>query len=166
VRGLSLLQYTTCSIVDFSGGTVKVTEQGLEAVEANIKSRKPGPCPRVHTITRRGVQAGGVPGRMAIGERLGLEQSLEVSVVAPNGLIVITGVEATDAETAEVFDNDLNLVGNEFPIRLESFRLRGDLKPQRTYLISIHFHSSPEPVEARISISAPDAKSLLILRLE
>jgi hypothetical protein len=85
--------------------------------------------------------------------------------VASNGLIVITGVEASDAETADVLDNDRKLVGNEVPIRLESFRLSGDLKPGRTYLISIHFHSAPEPVEVPISISALDAKSLLIVRL-
>jgi len=48
---LSLLHYATCSIVTFSGGTVKVTEQGLEAAEANIESRKPGPCPHMHKIS-------------------------------------------------------------------------------------------------------------------
>lgn len=164
---LSLLHYTTCSIVDFSGGTVKVTEQGLEAVEANIKSRKRGPCARVHTITRRGVVGAGVPIiSSVIKPSPKVEQSSEVSVVAPNGLIVVTGVDATDAETAAVLDNDRKVVGSEVPIRLESFRLSGDLKPGRTYLISIHFHSSLEPVEVPISISATDVKSLLILRLE
>jgi hypothetical protein len=91
---------------------------------------------------------------------------LQVSLVAPNGLIVITGAEPADAETAEVLDNDRKLVGSEVPIRLESFRLSGDLKSRHTYIISIHFRSWPEPVEIPISISAPGAKSLLILRLE
>src|ERR1700704_6460435 len=43
---LSLLHYKTCSIVAFSGGTVRGTRGGLEAADANIKSRKPGPCSR------------------------------------------------------------------------------------------------------------------------
>src|SRR5260370_40723123 len=51
---LSLLHYATCSIVTFSGGTVKVTEQGLEAAEANIESSKRGPCPHTHKISLAG----------------------------------------------------------------------------------------------------------------
>ena len=41
---LSLLHYATCSIVTFTGGTVKVSEQSLDAPDADIESRKPGPC--------------------------------------------------------------------------------------------------------------------------
>jgi hypothetical protein len=82
-------------------------------------------------------------------------------------LIVITGVIASDAETAEVLDNDRKLVGSEVPIRLESFRLSGDLKPRHTYIISINFQRWPgRPIEIPISIVASDAKrSLLIVRL-
>src|SRR6266571_6438127 len=51
---LSLLHYATCSIVSFLGGMVKVTEQGLDAAEVNVESKKPGPCPRVHNISLAG----------------------------------------------------------------------------------------------------------------
>jgi hypothetical protein len=47
---LALLHYATCDIVSFSGGTVNVTTQGLQAAEANVQGKMPGPCPRLHQI--------------------------------------------------------------------------------------------------------------------
>ena len=163
---LSLFHYKTCSIVDFSGRTVNVTEQGLEAAKANIKSRKQGPCLHVHEIARidgRAVQPGGARIlRSPSVQSLKIELSSEVSVVAANGLIVIAGAEAPDADWAEVRDSKGKLVGSRIPIRLDSFRLSGDLKQGSIYLIRI---SLAEPIEVPISISEPDTKSLLIVRL-
>ena len=156
---LSLLHYATCSIVTFSGGTVKVTEQGLEADEANIESRKPGPCPRVHKISLSGPgPLGGV-----IVSRGDPRVYLEV---APDGMVVISGPGAADAVSADVIDENRMLVDGQIPIRYESFRLNGALAPRRSYLINIHFSGRTEPVEVPVSISGSSTKGLLILRLE
>jgi hypothetical protein len=158
---LSLLHYATCSIVTFSGGTVKVTEQGLEAAEANIESRKPGPCPHTHKISLAGPGplGGGIVSR-------GLGDQAQYAEVAPDGLVVITGARAANAVSADVLDSNRNLVDRDIPIRQESFRLSGVLPPRRPYYINIHFRGRSEPVEVPISILASDAKGLLILRLE
>src|SRR6266480_2355086 len=81
---LSLLHYATCSIVTFSGGTVKVSEQGLEAEEVNIESRKPGPCPRVHRISLGGPGplGGGIVSR-------GMSDASQYADVASDGVVVI-----------------------------------------------------------------------------
>jgi hypothetical protein len=158
---LSLLHYATCSIVTFSGGTVKVTEQGLEAAEANIESTKPGPCPHTHKISLAGPGplGGGIVSR-------GPSDPSEYAEVAPDGLVVITGARSANAVTADVLDSNRRLVDRDIPIRQQSFRLSGVLPPRRPYYISIHFHGRSQAVEVPISILASNAKGLLILRLE
>ena len=161
---LSLLHYATCSIVTLTGGTVQVTEQGLEAAESNIESRKPGPCPRVHRIALGGPGplGGGIVSR-------GINES-QYADVASDGLVVITGARASNAVTADVLDSNRRLVEGDIPIRQESFRLSGLLPPRRPYFITIHFRGRKNPVEVPVSISASNAasnaKALLILRLE
>ena len=158
---LSLLHYATCSIVTLTGGTVQVTEQGLEAAESNIESRKPGPCPRVHKISLRGPGplGGGIVSR-------GTHDESQYADVASDGLVVITGARASNAVTADVLDSNRRLVEGDIPIRQESFRLSGLLPPRRPYFITIHFRGRSNPVEVPVSISASNAKALLILRLE
>ena len=158
---LSLLHYATCSIVTFSGGTVKVTEQGFEAAEANIESKKPGPCPHTHKISLAGPGplGGGIVSR-------GPRDPSEYAEVAPDGLVVITGARSANAVTADVLDSNRRLVDRDIPIRQQSFRLSGVLPPRRPYYLSIHFRGRSQPVEVPISILASDAKGLLILRLE
>jgi hypothetical protein len=159
---LSLLHYASCSIVTFSGGTVTVNEQSLEAAEANIESRKPGPCPHVHKISLagQGPLGGGIVSRAISGA------PSEYADVAPDGLVVITGTRAANATSADVLDWNRRLVDGDIPIREGSFRLNGVLPPRRPYFISIHFREGNDPVEVPISISASNAKGLLILRLE
>jgi hypothetical protein len=158
---LSLLHYATCSIVTLTGGTVQVTEQGLEAAESNIESRKPGPCPRVHKISLGGPGplGGGIVSR-------GMSDASQYADVASDGLVVITGARASNAVSADVLDSNRRLVEGDIPIRQESFRLSGLLPPRRPYFITIHFRGRSEPVEVPVSISASNAKALLILRLE
>src|SRR5438105_3087280 len=159
---LSLLHYASCSIVTFSGGTVKVSEQGLEGDEANIESRTPGPCPRVHKIALGGPGplGGGIVSR-------GINRDpVDYTDIAADGLVVITGARSANAVTADVLDSNRMLVERDIPIRQESFRLSGVLPPRRPYYINIHFRGRSEPVEVPISILASDAKGLLILRLE
>lgn len=159
---LSLLHYATCSIVSFSGGTVKVTEQGLEAAEANIESRQPGPCPHTHKIALAGPGplGGGIVAR-------GINRDpAEYADIASDGLVVITGAQAAGAVTADVLDSNRRLVDGDIPIRQESFRLNGALPPRRPYFINIHFRGRNEPLEVPIAISASNGKGLLILRLE
>jgi hypothetical protein len=159
---LSLLHYATCSIVTFSGGTVKVTEQGLEAAEANIESSKRGPCPHTHKISLAGP---GPLGGGIVSRGMSHDQS-EYAEITPDGLVVITGARSANAVTADVLDSNRMLVDRDIPIRQESFRLSGALPPRRPYYINIHFRGRSEPVEVPISILASDAKGLLILRLE
>gem|GEM_PF-4617859 len=159
---LSLLHYATCSIVTFSGGTVRVTEQGLEAAETNIESRKPGPCPHTHKISLAG---SGPLGGGIVSRGISHDQS-QYAEVAPDGLVVITGARSADAVTADVLDSNRMLVDRDIPIRQKSFRLSGVLPPRRPYYISIHFRGRSEPVEVPVSILASDAKGLLILQLE
>ena len=159
---LSLLHYATCSIVTFSGGTVRVTEQGLEAAETNIESRKPGPCPHTHKISLAGP---GPLGGGIVSRGIPHDQS-QYAEVAPDGLVVITGARSADAVTADVLDSNRMLVDRDIPIRQKSFRLSGVLPPRRPYYISIHFRGRSEPVEVPVSILASDAKGLLILQLE
>jgi hypothetical protein len=159
---LSLLHYATCSIVTFSGGTVKVTEQGLEAAEANIESTQPGPCPHTHKIALAGPGplGGGIVAR-------GINRDpVEYADLAADGLVVITGARSANAVSVDVLDSNRRLVDGDIPIRQESFRLSGVLPPRRPYYLSIHFRGRSEPVEVPISISASGAKGLLILRLE
>jgi hypothetical protein len=159
---LSLLHYATCSIVTFSGGTVKVTEQDLEAAETNIESRKPGPCPHTHKISLAGP---GPLGGGIVSRGISHDQSTYAEV-APDGLVVITGARSADAVTADVLDLNRMLVDRDIPIHQQSFRLSGVLPPRRPYYISIHFRGRSEPVEVPVSIFASDAKGLLILQLE
>ena len=159
---LSLLHYATCSIVTFSGGTVKVTEQGLEAAEANIESTQRGPCPHTHKISLAGP---GPLGGGIVSRGISRDPS-QYAEVAPDGLVVITGARSADAVTADVLDSNRMLVDRDIPIRQESFRLSGVLPPRRPYYISIHFRGRSEPVEVPVSILASDAKGLLILQLE
>jgi hypothetical protein len=159
---LSLLHYATCSIVTLTGGTVQVTEQGLEAAESNIESRKPGPCPRVHRISLGGP---GPLGGGIVSRGLSHDES-QYADVASDGLVVITGARASNAVTADVLDSNRRLVEGDIPIRQESFRLSGLLPPRRPYFITIHFRGRKNPVEVPVSISASNAKALLILRLE
>ena len=159
---LSLLHYATCSIVTFSGGTVRVTEQGLEAAETNIESRKPGPCPHTHKISLAGP---GPLGGGIVSRGIPHDQS-QYAEVAPDGLVVITGARSADAVTADVLDSNRRLVEGDIPIRQESFRLSGLLPPRRPYFITIHFRGRSNPVEVPVSISASNTKALLILRLE
>ena len=159
---LSLLHYATCSIVTFSGGTVKVTEQGLEAAETNIESRKPGPCPHTHKISLAGP---GPLGGGIVSRGISHDQS-KYAELTPDGLVVITGARSADAVTADVLDSNRMLVDRDIQIRQKSFRLSGVLPPRRPYFISIHFRGRSEPVEVPVSILASDAKGLLILQLE
>ena len=159
---LSLLHYGTCSIVTFSGGTVKVTEQGLEAAEANIESRKPGPCPHTHKISLAGP---GPLGGGIVSRGISHDQS-KYAELTPDGLVVITGARSADAVTADVLDSNRMLVDRAIPISQKSFRLSGVLPPRRPYYINIHFRGRSEPVEVPVSILASDAKGLLILQLE
>src|SRR5438132_11385023 len=48
---LSLIHCATCSIVTFSGGTVNVSEQGLEAEDVNIESTQSVRCAHVHKMS-------------------------------------------------------------------------------------------------------------------
>jgi len=159
---LSLLHYATCSIVTFSGGTVKVTEQGLEAAEANIESTKPGPCPRVHKISLGGP---GPLGGGIVSRGISHDESPYAEVTS-DGLVIIKGPRAASAVSADVLDSNRMLVAGDIPIRQESFRLNGTLPPKRPYFINIHFRGRRDPVEVPVSISASNAKGLLILRLE
>jgi hypothetical protein len=159
---LSLLHYATCSIVSFSGGTVKVTEQGLEAAEANIESRQPGPCPHTHKIALAGP---GALGGGIISRSINREPS-QYAEVATDGLIVITGARAASAVSADVLDSNRMLVAAEIPIQQESLRMNGSLPPRRPYFLSIHLRGRNEPVEVPISISTSNTKGLLILQLE
>jgi hypothetical protein len=159
---LSLLHYGTCSIVTFSGGTVKVSEQSLDAAEANIESRKPGPCPHVHKIALAGP---GPLGGGIVSRAISRDQQ-EYAEVASDGLVVITGARAANAARAEILDWNRMLVAGDIQIRDGSFRLNGTLPPKRPYFVNIQFRGGGEPVEVPISISASATKGLLILRLE
>jgi hypothetical protein len=159
---LSLLHYATCSIVTFSGGTVKVTEQGLEAAAANIESTQRGPCPHTHTISLAGP---GPLGGGIVSRGISRDPS-QYAEVAPDGLVVISGPRSANAVRADVLDSNRMLVDRDIPIRQESFRLSGVLPPRRPYYINIHFRGRSEPVEVPVSILASDTKGLLILRLE
>jgi len=167
---LALLHYATCDIVSFSGGTVTVTTQGLQAAEANVRGKVPGPCPRLHQISLNGPkpQGGGTVARFGGGPRQSeTSRQSEAALIPSDGAVVITGAEAANALSADVLDGDRKVVDGEIPIRDKSFRLSVALTPRRPYVISIHFSGRSEPVEVPISILASDAKrSLLILRVE
>jgi hypothetical protein len=158
---LSLLHYATCSIVTFSGGTVKVSEQGLDAAESNIESRKPGPCPHVHKIAMAGPGplGGGIVSRA-------ISRDPEYAEVASDGLVILTGPRAANAVSANILDSNRRTAASDIPIREESFRLDGSLPPKRPYFVHIHFRGRQEPVEVPISISASNTRALLILKLE
>jgi hypothetical protein len=127
---LSLLHYATCSIVTFSGGTVKVTEQGLEAEDVNIESTKSGPCPHVHKISLSGP---GPLGGGIVSRGISRDPS-QYAEVAPDGLVVITGAGAANAVSADVLDADRQRVNGEVLIYRESFRLNGALPSRRPLL--------------------------------
>jgi hypothetical protein len=158
---LSLLHYSTCTVVTFSGGTVAVSEQGLEAAATDILSKEPGPCPRTHKIAFAGPAplGGGIVAR-------GFNHDADYADIASNGLIVITGPHAADAISADILDSNRRPVEGSIPIRDESFRLSGALPPKRPYFVNIRFRGRSEPVEVPISIVASNSKSLLLLQLE
>ena len=159
---LSLLHYATCSIVTFTGGTVKVGEQSLDAAAADIESRKPGPCPHVHKIALAG------PGPLGGGivSRGMPHGSQEYAEVASDGLVVLAGARAAKAVRANILDSNRRRVAGDIPVHQRSIRLNGTLPPKRPYFVIIHFRGRSETVEVPISISASSTKALLILRLE
>jgi hypothetical protein len=159
---LSLLHYSTCSIVAFKGGTVHVTEQGLEAQEANIESSKPGPCPHVHKIALAGP---GPLGGGIVSRAIGQDPHPDVEVAA-DGMVVIKGDQAPKAVSVDVYDWKRILVAGGIAVENQSFQLNGTLPPRRPYYLSIHFAGRAEPTEVPIAISPANSKGLLILRFE
>lgn len=165
---LALLHYSTCSIVTFSGGVVKVTDQGLEAKQANIESAKPGPCPRVHKIALGGPAplGGGIVSR-AVGGARTTPVSGEVDVeVATDGVVVLRGTQAKSALSVDLLDANRNPALSGIRIEHQAFGLGGTLPARRPYFMRIHFAGRSEPVEVPIALLPPNAKGLVILRFE
>jgi len=116
---LALLHYATCDIVSFSGGTVTVTTQGLQAAKATVQGKVPGPCPRLHQISLHGpkAQGGGTVARFG-----GRPRQSEAALVPSDGAVVITGAEAAKALWVDVRDGERKVVQGGFRIRDKSFR--------------------------------------------
>src|SRR5262245_26523410 len=92
---LVLLHYPSCSLVTVSGGSVVVTQQGIDVEGARIKSESAGPCPRIHrfTLTGRSALGGAIVARGA---------AMPPLVLAPTSMVVITGDMAGEAISADI----------------------------------------------------------------
>lgn len=156
---VSLLHYTSCTIVTLVGGAATVSDEGITANVANIESTRPGPCPRVHKIAHKG------PGPLG-GVIVTRGDPMPPMDVAPDALIILSGAGFKDALSADVLDNNHNPVGNAISVRGQSFKLDNALAVKRAYLLRISFAGRSDTVELPFSISGRGSGGLLVLRLD
>jgi hypothetical protein len=156
---ISLLHYSSCTIVAVAGGTAIVTDQGIEAKATDVESRKPGPCPRLHRITHTG------PGPLGGVVVTRGEPKLYADVGADSE-VILSGGAAAEAIGVEVLDINRRPVDKRVAVRDASFKLDGTLAPRRSYVLRIAFSGRKEPLDVPVLVSPSNAANLLIIRLE
>jgi hypothetical protein len=156
---VSLLHYSSCTIVAVSGGTAVVTDKGIEAKATDVESRKPGPCPRLHRITHTG------PGPLGGVVVTRGEPKLYADVGADSE-VILSGSAAADAVGVEVLDVNRRPVDKRVAVRDASFKLDGTLTPRRSYVLQISFGGKKEPLDVPVLVSPSNTANLLIIRLE
>lgn len=156
---VSLLHYSSCTIVTVSGGIVTVTEGGVQAKPANIESSTPGPCPRVHRILHSG------PGPLG-GVVVTRGEPKPYADVAAVGEVVLSGKRAANAKSVEILDVNRNPIDRRLAVRDASFKLDGTLTAKRAYVLRVAFDDGGEPVDVQILVAPSNTANLLIVRLE
>jgi hypothetical protein len=156
---LSLLHYTSCSIVTLNGGKVTVTADGVDASPGNVESSTPGPCPKVHKIAHQG------PGPLG-GVVVTRGAPTPPIDVAADALIVLAGDGFSNASSADVLDVNRNPVVGAVAVKGQSFKLDGALPAKRAYFLRISFKGRSDTVELPFSISARTSGGLVVLQLD
>ncbi len=156
---ISLLHYSSCTIVAVASGTATVTDQGIEAKASDVESRKPGPCPRVHRITHTGP---GPQGGVVVTRG---EPKLYADVAADSD-VILSGNAAANAIGVEVLDLNRRPVDKRLAVRDASFKLDGTLAPRHSYVLRISFSGQKEPLDVPVLVSPSNSANLLIIRLE
>ena len=156
---ISILHYSSCTIVALAGGTATVTEQGIEAKASNVASRKPGPCPRMHRIATTGP---GPTGGVVVTRG---EPKLYADVCADSE-VILSGGGAADAISVEVLDLNHHPIDKRAAIHDASFQMDGTLAPRRSYVLRISFGGKREPLDVPVLVSPSNTANLLIIRLD
>jgi hypothetical protein len=156
---ISLLHYPTCTIVTLTGGSATVTDETIEAKPADVESNKPGPCPRIHKITRTG------PGPLGGVVVTRGEPKLTADVAADSN-VILSGNAAADATGVQVLDANHQPIDKRFSVRNAAFTLDGTLEPGRSYLFRISFSGQHEPLNVPVLISPSSTANLLVIRLD
>ena len=156
---ISLLHYSSCTIVAVASGTATVTDQGIEAKASDVESRKPGPCPRVHRITHTGP---GPQGGVVVTRG---EPKLYADVAADSD-VILSGNAAANAIGVEVLDLNRRPVDKRVAVRDASFKLDGTLAPRHSYVLRISFSGQKEPLDVPVLVAPSNSVNLLIIRLE
>jgi len=153
---VSLLHYASCTVVTLNGGVATVTDKAVEADPANIESALPGPCPRVHKISREGPQ----PLGGSILTRGGAGPMLRVT---RNAQMVVASSDASEVVSVELLDGDQKPVSGQMPIRNQSFSLTGldtALVSQRAYVLRITLSGRRDPIEVPLTIAPGTSGSM------
>jgi hypothetical protein len=156
---VALLHYSSCTIVAVAGGSATVTDQGIDAKPADVESRSPGPCPRVHRIIQTG------PGPQG-GVLVTRGEPKTYADVGASSEVILTGKSAADAVGVEVLDANRRPVDLRPTVRDGSFSLNGSLLRGRSYVFRIAFSGQREPLDVPVMISPGDPTKLLIIRFE
>jgi hypothetical protein len=156
---VSLLHYTSCSIVTLKGGKATVTADGVDANPGDVESDTPGPCPKVHKIAHQG------PGPLG-GVVVTRGAPTPPIDVAPDALIVLSGEGFIGASSADVLDINNNPVGSRVAVQGQSFKLDGALPTRRAYILRVSFKGRSDTVELPFSISARTSGGLVVLQLD
>jgi hypothetical protein len=156
---VALLHYSSCTIVSVAGGSATVTDQGIDAKPADVESRAPGPCPRVHRIIQTG------PGPQG-GVLVTRGEPKSYADVGASSQVILTGKAAADAIGVEVLDANRRPVDLRPAVRDGSFRLDGSLVSKRSYVLRIAFSGQKEPLDVPVMIAPGDPTKLLIIRFE
>jgi hypothetical protein len=156
---ISLLHYSSCTIVKVASGTATVTDQGIEAKASDVESRKPGPCPRVHRITHTG------PGPLGsvVVTRGGPKPYADVGA---DSEVVLSGNAAADVIGVEVLDVNRRPIDKRVAVRNVSFKLDGTLAPRRSYVLRISFSGQKEAIDVPVMVAPSNTANLLIIRLD
>jgi hypothetical protein len=156
---ISLLHYSSCTIVAVAGGSATVTDQGIEAKATDVESRKPGPCPRVHRITHTG------PGPLG-GVVVTRGEPKPYADVGADSEVILSGNGAAEAIGVEVLDVNRRPVDKRIAVRDASFKLDGTLAPKRSYVLRLSFSGQREPLDVPVLIGPSSTAGMLIIRLE
>ena len=155
---LTLLHYSSCTVVTIVGGTVSVSDSGVEADAAFVQSRKQGPCPRIHQLSAEGARTSS--GALIL---RGTSSFLQLS---PHLDAILAGTSALGVSSAEVLDSAHNVVISVWAVDDTSLRSSEPLAAGKLYVLRLHWKDEAQALDVSFRVSKQTDLGPSLLRLE